>query len=99
MSLHNARAVWLGYSGKRTPFIRTPKWNIVGKQGNWSAKKYLVSKIPALTWVEGLFILYFMAALIFEVITGEWGFIPLHLMLIFGFGAVFVYSVRHASRS
>jgi len=96
MSLHNARAVWLGYLGKRTPFIRTPKWNIVGAKGGWNGKKYIVRKIPFLTWLEGFLILYFGAALIFEMTVGEYGFIPLHLMLIFGFGVVFIYSLRHS---
>ena len=96
MSLHNARAVWLGYMGKRTPFIRTPKWNIVGAKGGWNGKKYIVRKIPFLTWLEGFLILYFGAALIFEMTVGEYGFIPLHLMLIFGFGVVFIYSLRHS---
>lgn len=96
MSLHNARAVWLGYIGKRTPFIRTPKWNIIGTGGSWSGKKYLGKKISLLTWIEGFLILYFAAALVFEIWIGEYGFIPLHLMLIFGFGAVFIYSIRHS---
>jgi cellulose synthase/poly-beta-1,6-N-acetylglucosamine synthase-like glycosyltransferase len=96
MSLHNARAVWLGYMGKRTPFIRTPKWNIVGTGGTWSGKKYLGKKISLLTWIEGFLILYFAGALVFEILIGEYGFIPLHLMLIFGFSAVFIYSIRHS---
>ncbi len=96
MSLHNARAVWLGYMGKRTPFIRTPKWNIVGTGGTWSGKKYLGKKISLLTWLEGFLILYFGAALVFEILIGEYGFVPLHLMLIFGFSAVFIYSIRHS---
>src|SRR5690606_3894852 len=40
MSLHNARAVVLGYFGRQTPFIRTPKWNLVGKTGSFSNKNY-----------------------------------------------------------
>jgi len=99
MSLHNARAVWLGYMGKRTPFIRTPKWNIVGTGGTWSGKKYIGKKISLLTWLEGFLIIYFSAALIFEMSVGEYGFIPLHLMLIFGFGVVFIYSLKHSQAS
>ena len=97
MSLHNARAAILGYAGKRTPFIRTPKWNIVGKTGQWTDKQYLSRKIPVITWFEGLFFLYFLVALVYGVLLGEWGFIPLHAMLAFGFAAVFFYSVKHAT--
>jgi len=96
MSLHNARAVFFGYMGKQTPFIRTPKWNIVGTKGGWNGKMYLGKKISMLTWIEGFLILYFTAALVFEIFMGEYGFIPLHLMLIFGFSVVFLYSLRHS---
>ena len=95
MSLHNARAVVLGYSGKRTPFIRTPKWNLVGRSGSFTHKNYSTRKIPAITWLELLLCVYFISALIFEIAIGEWGFVPLHLMLIFGFAAVVHYSFKH----
>jgi hypothetical protein len=96
MSLHNARAVLLGYSGKKTPFIRTPKWNLVGNSGSFKQKKYINRKIPLISWVEGFLGLYFLLALFVGIRLGEWGFIPLHIMLIFGFFAVFHYSVKHA---
>jgi len=96
MSLHNARAVLLGYFGKRTPFIRTPKWNLVGESGSFRQKKYVDRKVPLISWVEGLLGLYFLAALMVGIRLGEWGFIPLHAMLVFGFFAVFHYSVKHA---
>lgn len=97
MSLHNARAAILGYSGKRTPFVRTPKWNLVGNAGTLINKRYTSAKIPLITWVEGLFTIYFISALIYDFYIGEWGFVFMHLMLIFGFASVFVYSIRHAS--
>ena len=95
MSLHNARAVILGYSGKRTPFIRTPKWNLIGSNGSFANKNYISTKIPVITWFEGLFCLYFLGALVFEIAIGAWGFVPLHLMLIFGFASVFSYSFKN----
>jgi len=94
MSLHNARAVILGYSGKRTPFIRTPKWNLIGRSGTFANKHYSSRNIPVITWFEGLLCLYFLCALIFEITIGAWGFVPLHLMLVFGFATVFVYSFK-----
>jgi hypothetical protein len=96
MSLHNARAVILGYVGKKTPFIRTPKWNLVGQSGSFKQKKYIDRKIPLMSWVEGLLGIYFLLALVIGIKLGEWGFIPLHIMLVFGFFAVFHYSIKHA---
>lgn len=98
MSLHNARAVILGYVGKKTPFVRTPKWNLVGQSGSFRQKKYINRKIPPISWVEGLLGIYFALALAVGIWLGEWGFIPLHAMLVFGFFSVFHYSVKHARR-
>lgn len=95
MSLHNARAVVLGYAGRRTPFVRTPKWNLIGRTGTFVNKNYSSRNIPAITWFEGLLCLYFVGALIFEIAIGAWGFVPLHLMLIFGFATVFIYSFKN----
>lgn len=94
MSLHNARAVWQGWAGKRTPFVRTPKWNLVGNEGAFSGKAYLTTRIPAAAWLEGALALYFLFALVYGISSGEWGFVPLHLMLVFGFAAVFGYTLK-----
>jgi hypothetical protein len=37
LSLHNSIAVLQGFWGKKTPFVRTPKFNIVGNRGNWQS--------------------------------------------------------------
>lgn len=94
MSLHNARAVWQGWAGKRTPFVRTPKWNLVGSSGAFSGKAYLTTRIPSAAWLEGVLALYFLFALVYGISSGEWGFVPLHLMLVFGFAAVFGYTLK-----
>lgn len=96
MSLHNMRAVMLGFAGKKTPFIRTPKWNLIGGKGEWKHKNYLDTRIPWLTWVEGFLCIYFIFALLYGITIGEWGFLPLHVMLVFGFFTVFFYSLKHA---
>jgi cellulose synthase/poly-beta-1,6-N-acetylglucosamine synthase-like glycosyltransferase len=98
MSLHNARAVLSGYMGTKTPFIRTPKWNLVGNKGSFGNKRYSSRKIDWLTWIEGFLVAYFFAALLYGLTHNEWGFIPLHLMLVFGFSAVFFYSLKHSLR-
>lgn len=97
MSLHNARAAIQGYFGKRTPFVRTPKWNLVGQTGGLSNKRYVSEKIPVITWFEGAFGLYFLLALIYDLSIGEWGFVLMHLMLFFGFTFVFTFSLRQSA--
>ncbi len=96
LSLHNARAVILGYAGHRTAFIRTPKWNITTSSDSWFNKQYLSRKLSFSTWLEGVLAVYFGLALAYGIAIGEWGFLPLHAMLCFGFFAVFIYSIKHA---
>jgi cellulose synthase/poly-beta-1,6-N-acetylglucosamine synthase-like glycosyltransferase len=96
MSVHNARAVIQGWFKQSTPFIRTPKWNLVGREGSFGGKRYQNRNIPMLAWIEGIFALYFLGALTYGVLHNEWGFVPLHLMLVFGFSMVFGYTLRHS---
>ena len=96
MSLHNTRAVLQGYFGKKTPFIRTPKWNLVGRSGSWGTKQYLDYRISIYSLLEGILAIYFLGALIYEINVGEWGFVLLHFMLLFGFSFVFFMSVKHS---
>ncbi|HRF76044.1 MAG TPA: glycosyltransferase family 2 protein, partial [Chitinophagales bacterium] len=58
MSLHNAWAVFRGWLGQQTAFVRTPKFNIVNGKDIWKNKKYTASKISPIVYLEGLFSLY-----------------------------------------
>jgi cellulose synthase/poly-beta-1,6-N-acetylglucosamine synthase-like glycosyltransferase len=96
LSLHNAIAVMEGYLGRKTPFIRTPKFNIRQAQDRWQANRYLGSRLSGLTVLEGLLCLYFLGGIYLGIYFGDFGLIPFHLMVAFGFGCVFYYSVAHA---
>ncbi len=96
LSLHNSIAVFEGYIGKKTPFVRTPKFALNKKKGTWLDKKYRVVKLSPLTAVEALLTLYFASGLVLAFVVDDFGMIPFHLMLTLGFGFVFFYSVKHA---
>lgn len=96
LSLHNAIAVIEGYIGKKTPFIRTPKFNSDSTM-NWKQNKYLVSAVNPLTILEGLLAIYFLSGIFFAFHYHDYGLLPLHLMLSFGFGSVCYYSFAHSS--
>lgn len=96
LSLHNSIAVFEGYIGKKTPFVRTPKFALNKKKGSWIDKKYRVVKLSPLTAVEALLTLYFASGLVLAFVVDDFGMIPFHLMLTLGFGFVFFYSVKHA---
>lgn len=97
LSLHNSVAVIEGYIGKKSPFIRTPKFAISKDQGTWVDKKYRAISANPLTIVEGLLSLYFITGIILAFVLGEYGLLPFHIMLSVGFGMVFFYSVKHTA--
>lgn len=96
LSLHNSIAVIEGYLGIKTPFIRTPKFNLIKNSDRWKGNKYLARNISLLTLLEGLLSLYFLAGIIMGFVFNDYGLLAFHFLLFFGFGIVFVYSVKHA---
>jgi cellulose synthase/poly-beta-1,6-N-acetylglucosamine synthase-like glycosyltransferase len=97
LSLHNALAVIEGLLGKKTPFIRTPKFNITHQQDQtWKSNQYLKNNISVLTLLEGLCMIYFLVAMGVGIYLGDYGLLPFHLMLAFGFGYICFYSVWHS---
>ncbi|MCP5107670.1 MAG: glycosyltransferase [bacterium] len=100
ISLHNALAVLEGVLGFKSPFIRTPKFNLSAsssaKNKGWKTNKYLDKKISLLTVMEGFLSLYFFVGAAFAIYAKEFGLLPFHLMLTAGFGLVFYYSLKHS---
>ncbi|MCB9222970.1 MAG: glycosyltransferase [Crocinitomicaceae bacterium] len=99
LSLHNALAVFEGYIGKKSPFIRTPKYNIQDKKDRWENNKYNVKKVGLLTYFEGLLLIYFIIGLRLAIELGTYGLIPLLMFLIVGYATVFFSSIFHWKRS
>ncbi len=97
LSLHNSIAVIQGLRGKKSPFIRTPKFNIKDFADSLKRKKYLGFKLNWIIIAEGLMALYFIAALYMGLFYGYKGFVPFHAMLAIGFGSIFYFSVRDLS--
>ena len=96
LSLHNALAVIEGYIGKKTPFIRTPKFNLTNnKNQSWRANVYLTRSIGLLTVIELALAIYFLAAIYVGFRFEDYGLLPFHLLLVFGFGFVSLKSIIH----
>ncbi len=97
LSLHNAVAVLEGFTGKKSAFVRTPKFAIsTGKKGTWTDKKYRAVKISPLTIGEALMALYFIGGLALAFYFDDFGLFPFHFMLTLGYLFVTFYSVKHA---
>ncbi len=94
LSFHNAIAVLQGYAGKKTPFIRTPKFNITEGSSGWKKNRYLTGGFNGILLAELLLVLYFAGAVLLDVEMKDLGLLPFHIMLVLGFGAVVGYSVR-----
>jgi len=101
LSLHNGLAVIEGWIGRKTPFIRTPKFNITSEADTKLDTAYYRPAISAITWLEGLLAIIFTTASIYALGSGQRYWLPFHAMLALGFIVVFltsVYPVRHASK-
>jgi hypothetical protein len=96
LALHNTFAVLEGIFGFKSPFIRTPKFNITGKSDKWKGKKYINFKLSPLTFAEGLLCIYFIGGVVAGFILQDYGLMLFHLMLAVGFACVFIFSIRPA---
>lgn len=96
-SLHNSIAVLEGHIGKRSEFVRTPKFNISNLKDSWKGNKYLRKNISLNVVFEGLLMVYFAFGMYSAFIVGDqggdFGLFPFHLMLFLGFGFVFFKSL------
>jgi cellulose synthase/poly-beta-1,6-N-acetylglucosamine synthase-like glycosyltransferase len=95
LSLHNTVAVLQGYQGKKSPFVRTPKFNINTIKDRLTAKKYLNGKLNMVTVGEGILSLYFCFAVWGAFYLHNTTFVVFHSLLALGYGAIFFYSVKH----
>ncbi len=94
LSLHNAWAVLEGLSGIKSPFIRTPKYNIHGKKKDWKKNLSEKSHISVMTVLEGLLCLYFVFGIATGIYLGNFTLIVFHSMLALGYASIFYFSIR-----
>jgi cellulose synthase/poly-beta-1,6-N-acetylglucosamine synthase-like glycosyltransferase len=96
-SLHNTIAVLEGHFGKKSEFIRTPKFNIITLKDGWKKNKYINKKPSIHVILEGLLALYFIFGMYSAFIVGDqggdFGLFPFHFMLFTGFSYVFFKSI------
>ena len=92
-SVHNSLAVLEGHFGKKSEFIRTPKFNINNLKDSWKGNKYLSKNLSFSIILEALLWLYFGFAIFSAFILNDFGLIIFHLMLFSGFGFVVVKSL------
>jgi len=92
-SVHNTIAVLEGHRGKKSAFIRTPKFNVSKFKNSWKNNIYINKKIPLSVLLEFALFLYFGFAIYSAFYTQDYGLIFFHIMLFFGFGFVSIKSL------
>jgi cellulose synthase/poly-beta-1,6-N-acetylglucosamine synthase-like glycosyltransferase len=91
LSLHNSQAVIEGLSGKKSPFIRTPKYNLK-KSDTWWSNPYHSLKMPITTYLEAGLALVFGYMLFLAISHEQLAMVVFHGMLFVGFSIVSVTS-------
>ena len=96
LAFHNSIAVIQGLRGKKSPFVRTPKFDIKGLTDSFAKDKYHYKDINKVTIFEGLLAIYFMMAIIGAIVVGNTSFIIFHTLLAFGYSTIFFFSIKHS---
>tara|TARA_R110000868_G_scaffold125037_4_gene330412 strand:- start:1590 stop:3074 length:1485 start_codon:yes stop_codon:yes gene_type:complete len=92
-SLHNSIAVLEGHMGKRSEFVRTPKFNLSNIKDSWKGNKYLATKLSPNMILEAALMIYFLFGMYSAIPLNDFGLFPFHFMLFLGFGFVFFKSL------
>ncbi|MBK7233026.1 MAG: glycosyltransferase [Saprospiraceae bacterium] len=95
LSFHNSIAVIQGFMGKKSSFVRTPKFSIVHQKESFTDKSYFSSKWDWKLMMECLILCYFGFAIGLGFQIDYFAFMMFHIMLMVGFGINFIYSLRH----
>lgn len=97
VGLYNAIGVVEGYLGKKSPFVRTPKFNVNTKDDSLRANKYVTSAFSPMAILEFLIVIYacygIYVAFEFEIYY-MLGFLG---MIAIGFSYTSFYTVKHAT--
>lgn len=96
MSYHNSTAIFQGVLGKKTAFVRTPKFK-AGEEGqfvnnsNYHTRKNFLHELP-----EIVLFLYFFFAVAAGIYFGDIGFLPYHMIMLSGFGVILFYAFQQS---
>ena len=94
LALHNTQAVLEGLTGKKSPFIRTPKFNLEAWSVSLQANAYRLRALPMSTWLEGGMGLLFGGMVVWGIVYDNFLFLPFHGLLALGYSLVFISSLR-----
>jgi cellulose synthase/poly-beta-1,6-N-acetylglucosamine synthase-like glycosyltransferase len=94
LTFHNSVAVVEGWMGRKTPFVRTPKFSIVGQDDRWKSNHRFSARINAITIMEGILCLYFLLGIVIGLFLEDYGLILFHFLLAAGYAFNLFFSLR-----
>ena len=97
MSVVNSKAVFSALLGRKSPFVRTPKYRLDDRAGSWRGKKYKGTK-DATVLVELALAAYSAAGIWYAASHGQVTAIPFMLLPCLGFGWIGGLSAMQALR-
>ncbi|WP_245580880.1 cellulose synthase family protein [Daejeonella oryzae] len=92
LSYHNTTAIFQGVIGKKTSFIRTPKFSIDTGKNALISNQYLSKKSIFKELPEIILFIYFLFAVFAGIYFMDFGFLPYHLIMLSGFGLILYYA-------
>jgi len=98
LSFHNSIAVWEGFTGKKSSFIRTPKYDIKASKINLHSLAYLSHKIPVSTWFEIILGIIFIVMFVVTFVAGYYYSLIIYLMLGIGYLVIGIISIIDSYR-
>jgi hypothetical protein len=97
LSMYNSFAAFEGYIGKKTPFIRTPKFNLI-KQGESKNNQYISQKLNPFVYFELLLAACFLLGILAAFYWQIYALMPLHIGLFLGYSLISGFSIYHNKR-
>jgi hypothetical protein len=88
--------VILALIGKKTEFVRTPKYGIKEGTEKWENRKYVASRVEWVTFVELFLAGYMLVAMILSAYYLELAAIPFQAMFFAGFSFIGALSIKHS---
>ncbi len=95
-AVNNSRAVIEGLLSRKSEFVRTPKFKVVGNNDSWVGKKYASRKIGLSVYVELIMAIYCLVGIASSVYFLEIAALPFQILFFLGFSFVSLTSIKHA---
>jgi hypothetical protein len=96
LAVNNSRAVFEGLLSRKSEFVRTPKFRVVGNDSDWTKRKYVSRKIDLSTIVELIMAIYYLVGICSSVYFLEIAALPFQMLFFTGFASISFISLRNA---